>query len=241
MAGSALAQDSGRPGLGASEGQRERTPATSDFPEYPEDARRDRLEGEATVCYTVSASGDVVRPKVRSSTHRIFEKPALKSIRASTFEPLDAGEVASPLESCRTYRFRLEQLAPLYVANESTTPASPPAGAESVAESPAIAEPQIEQTSLALAGIGADALSAGDAVITEASPLPPEEPICTTGKRPGTRIDQTLCFTPQQQAAIEQHTERVIHDGKEEIRWRDQAIIDAMDRNGSPIVLYPSR
>jgi protein TonB len=241
VAGSALAQDSGHPGLGFLDSQSERTPATSDFPEYPEDARRDRLEGEATVCYTVSASGEVVRPKVRNSTHRIFEKPALKSIRASTFEPLEAGEVASALESCRTYRFRLEQLAPLYVSSESTTPTPPPEGAETVAATPAIADPQIEQTSLALADTGADALIAGDTVITGATPLPPEEPICTTAKRPGTRIDQTVCFTPQQQTAIEEHTERVIHDGKEEIRWRDQAIIDAMDRNGSPIVLYPSR
>jgi TonB family protein len=234
-AGSAMAQDSGHPGQGVSDLQRERTPVTSDFPEYPEDARRDRLEGEATVCYTVDALGQVVRPKISTSTHRIFEKPALRSIRASTFKPLEAGEVASPLESCRTYRFRLEQLDPLYVSNESTTPAPLSEGAESFAASSVIADPQIEETSLALAGTGADALIAHDTVITGATPLPPEEPICTTAKRPGTRIDSTVCFTPRQQTAITEHTERVIHDGAEEIRARDQAILESQMKHGGVI------
>jgi TonB family protein len=238
VTGSALAQESGRQSVDL---QRERTPATSDFPEYPEDARRDRLEGEATVCFTVDALGEVVRPKVRSSTHRVFEKPALRSIRASTFEPLEAGEVASPLESCRTYSFRLEQLAPLYVSNESTTPAPLPESEESLAATSAIADEQIELTGLALAGTSADALITGDTVITGATPLPPEEVTCTTATRPGTRIESTFCFTPQQQVAIEEHKERVLHDGGEEIRWRDQAIIEAMMRSGSPIVLYPER
>ncbi len=235
VAGSALAQESGNPRQRVSDLQPDRTPVTSDFPEYPDDARRDRLEGEATVCYTVDALGEVVRPKVRSSTHRIFEKPALRSIRASTFKPLAAGEIASPLEACRTYRFRLDQLDPLYVSNESTTPAPLSESEESFAASSAIADPQLEQTSLALAATGADALVAHDTVITEGSPLPPEEPICKTGKRPGTRIDYTFCYTPQQQVAITAHKERVLHDGGEEIRARDQAILESQMKHGGVI------
>ena len=104
------------PAAGAAEGDgtyvydssRERTPLVTAFPKYPYVARRDRIEGEALVCFTVNARGQVIRPSVRRSTHRIFEKPALKAIRASTFEPLEPGELGSGIKSCRTYRFRLD-------------------------------------------------------------------------------------------------------------------------------------
>jgi protein TonB len=86
---------------------RERTPAITEFPKYPSIARRDRVEGEATVCFTVNAKGQVIRPGIRSSSHRVFERPALDAIRASTFEPLKAGETKSNLKTCRIYRFRL--------------------------------------------------------------------------------------------------------------------------------------
>lgn len=88
----------------------ERTPATTAFPSYPSIARRDRIEGEATVCFTIDERGRVVRPRVRSSTHKIFERPALRAIKRSSFVPLAEGEQPSPVKSCRTYRFRLEPL-----------------------------------------------------------------------------------------------------------------------------------
>jgi len=87
---------------------RERTPVVTEFPKYPYVARRDRIEGEATVCFTINRRGEVVRPGIRSSTHRIFRRPALKAIRKSTYEPLASGEALSGVKSCRTYRFRLE-------------------------------------------------------------------------------------------------------------------------------------
>jgi protein TonB len=86
---------------------RERTPAITAFPKYPSVARRDRVEGEATVCFTVNAKGQVIRPGIRSSSHKVFERPALDAIRASTFEPLKAGETKSSLKTCRIYRFKL--------------------------------------------------------------------------------------------------------------------------------------
>lgn len=88
----------------------ERTPATTAFPSYPSIAQRERIEGEAIVCFTIDERGRVVRPKVRSSTHEIFERPALRAIKRSSFEPLAEGQQPSPVKSCRTYRFRLEAL-----------------------------------------------------------------------------------------------------------------------------------
>ena len=88
----------------------DRAPVTTAFPTYPSIARRDRLQGEATVCFTINARGRVVRPAIRSSSHKIFERPALRAIRNSSFEPLAKGEDASPVKTCRTYRFRLEPL-----------------------------------------------------------------------------------------------------------------------------------
>jgi TonB family protein len=88
-----------------------RTPALTQFPDYPPRARLQRIEGEATVCFKVAPNGRVLDPAIESSTHKIFEKPALAAIRASTFEPLGPGETVSAERMCRTFRFRLEPVA----------------------------------------------------------------------------------------------------------------------------------
>jgi protein TonB len=98
-----------------SDSQRERDPAVTAFPKYPYVARRDRLEGEATVCFTVNARGQVIRPSIRSSSHRIFERPAMKAIRESTFDPLKPGETKSNLKTCRVFRFKLD---PILASND---------------------------------------------------------------------------------------------------------------------------
>ncbi len=84
-----------------------RTPAVTHFPDYPPRARLQRIEGEATVCFKVAPNGRVLDPVVESSTHKLFEKPALAAIRESTFEPLGPGETVSAERMCRTFRFRL--------------------------------------------------------------------------------------------------------------------------------------
>lgn len=93
-----------------SDSERERSPAITAFPKYPYVARRDRMEGDATVCFTVNAKGQIIRPSIRDSTHRIFEKPVMKAIRASTYEPLKRGETKSNLKTCRIFRFRLDPI-----------------------------------------------------------------------------------------------------------------------------------
>ena len=89
---------------------RERKPASTIFPNYPSIARRDRIEGEATVCFKIDVRGKVKRASVKSYTHKIFKKPALRAIRSSSFESLQPGQVLAQTKTCRTYRFRLEPI-----------------------------------------------------------------------------------------------------------------------------------
>lgn len=107
-------QDAAQSDVYFADSGRDRTPAITAFPKYPSVARRDRVEGEATVCFTVNAKGQVIRPGIRSSSHKVFERPALAAIRASTFEPLKPGESKSNLKTCRIYRFKL---APIEVSD----------------------------------------------------------------------------------------------------------------------------
>ena len=104
--------------------QPERTPAVTAFPEYPDEAQRDRVEGETTVCFDVDSRGRVVRPSVSSSTQEIFERPAIKAIRASTFAPIAKDLIRSGSEMCRIYRFDLDAI---HAAGQMTEPRIPSA------------------------------------------------------------------------------------------------------------------
>ena len=86
----------------------DRTPSTTAFPSYPRIARRDRIEGAATVCFKVDIDGRIRSVRVKEYSHRIFRRPALRAIKDSSFEPLQPHEVYSTSRTCRTYRFRLE-------------------------------------------------------------------------------------------------------------------------------------
>jgi len=88
----------------------DRKPVLTSFPNYPSIARRDRIEGEATVCFKIDVRGNVKRASVKSYTHKIFKKPALRAIKSSSFEALLPGQVLGRTKVCRTYRFRLEPL-----------------------------------------------------------------------------------------------------------------------------------
>ncbi len=88
----------------------DRTPAKTAFPTYPKIARRDRIEGDATICFRIDIDGRVKSAKVQSYTHRIFRRPALRAMKDSSFEPLGPDELFSTARTCRTYRFRLEPI-----------------------------------------------------------------------------------------------------------------------------------
>jgi TonB family protein len=93
----------------------DRIPAQTTFPQYPSIARRDRIQGDATVCFRIKADGRISRPRVTDYSHKIFAKPTLRAIRKSRFEPLSPGQVLNKAKTCRTYRFRLE---PILVRND---------------------------------------------------------------------------------------------------------------------------
>jgi len=86
----------------------DRVPKHTVAPEYPHVARRDRIEGKVQVCYHIDRKGRPYRVAVRSSTHRIFEKPALRAVRASTYMPLKDDEERTGIKTCRTFSFELE-------------------------------------------------------------------------------------------------------------------------------------
>jgi TonB family protein len=89
----------------------ERTPLHTVVPEYPKNARRDRIEGEVQVCFDVDRKGRTYRVAVRKSTHRIFEKSSRKAVRASTYRPVPKDIELSGIKTCRTFRFELEPVA----------------------------------------------------------------------------------------------------------------------------------
>ena len=229
-AAGALAQASGA-GLRVPDLKPERIPLNTAVPEYPEQARRERLEGEATVCFSVDERGEVVRPRISSTTDRIFRKPTLNAIRASTFRPLEAGALESPFETCRTYRYTLNPLEPLYVADDSSAPAAP-ASPEPSAAAFESTDPLL-QNAPATAAVARAPPESGT-LITAADPLPPAEPVCRSVARPGTRIEYTYCTTPEQQAEAEAATGNTMRSLQDESRFRDQAVEQSLTRGGYP-------
>ncbi len=85
----------------------DRVPLHTVIPDYPRVARRDRIEGEVQVCFDITRSGHPVRIAVRRSSHRIFEKPARKAVRKSTWVPIEKNAPTSGIKACRTFRFNL--------------------------------------------------------------------------------------------------------------------------------------
>lgn len=238
LAGSALGQSSEPLDLYSADSQARRTPAVTAFPEYPPDARRDRLQGETTVCFRIDEAGAIVRPKVRHSTHRVFQTAAMKAIRASMFEPLDAPELATLDEVCRVYRFRLTP-----VGTASAAPADPPLPAPvaaNVAASPpnAVPLPQTGRESVPPRSDGAEADQSGArATLTSGSDAPQpsdHDRICRTRKRPGSLIASTVCYSQSEQLALEGTNKRAVDELGREQHWRDQSIQEAQMHNRYP-------
>jgi len=89
----------------------ERVPLHTVVPQYPEKARRARVEGEVEVCFNVDHEGRTKRVSVRKSTNRAFEKTSRDAIKRSTYMPLPEGKELSGIKTCRTFRFHLSPVA----------------------------------------------------------------------------------------------------------------------------------
>lgn len=89
-----------------------RQPLNTVIPQYPPQARRERIEGDVQVCFDISRAGYPRRIAVRRSTHRYFEKSARDAIRRSTWRPIPRGEEVPAIKGCRTFRFSLVPAAP---------------------------------------------------------------------------------------------------------------------------------
>ena len=89
----------------------DRMPLNTVVPVYPEEARRDRIEGEVQVCFEITREGRTRRVGVRKSTHRVFEKPARRAVKQSTYAPLPKDAEVPVIKACRTFRFSLEPVA----------------------------------------------------------------------------------------------------------------------------------
>ena len=89
----------------------ERVPLHTVVPRYPEAARRARVEGEVEVCFNVDRDGKTRRVAVRRSSNRVFEKPARRAVRDSTYKPLPDDVELSGIKTCRTFRFYLNPVA----------------------------------------------------------------------------------------------------------------------------------
>ena len=89
----------------------DRQPTLTAVPQYPKLARRDRIEGEATICYKIDKNGRIKNPSVRSSSHKMFAKPSLKAIKQSSYEAIRPDQQVSKVKTCRTFRFLLTPVA----------------------------------------------------------------------------------------------------------------------------------
>lgn len=106
----AFAGEDDAPPVDTIDSNTERKPTHTIVPEYPEAARRERLEGEVQVCFDITRAGTPRRIAVRHSSHRYFEKPARDAVRRSTWRPLLPDEKLPEIKTCRTFRFRLERI-----------------------------------------------------------------------------------------------------------------------------------
>jgi TonB family protein len=89
----------------------DRKPLQTVVPVYPERALTDRVQGDVQVCFNIDREGRTSRISVRESSHRMFEKPAVLAVRASSYMPLEENKILSGIKTCRIFRFRLDPVA----------------------------------------------------------------------------------------------------------------------------------
>ncbi len=78
-------------------------------PVYPEEARKEKIQGEVVCESIIKASGEVFDPKIVSSAHEVLEQPTIDALEQWTFEPArDADGNAVDVLYEITIRYRLQ-------------------------------------------------------------------------------------------------------------------------------------
>ena len=103
-------------------GDIERVPTHTVVPEYPREAWLERIEGDVQVCFFVTRGGKPYNVSVRSSDHKVFERPAREAVKMSWFDSISGSENRSLVKTCRTFQFRLEPLEPETSADPGESP-----------------------------------------------------------------------------------------------------------------------
>ena len=80
-------------------------------PEYPVDARENRLEGRVSLVVQVIASGSVSQVSIdNSSGHKVLDDAAIRAVKKWRFEPATLDGVAVPAEIIVPIRFTLSSV-----------------------------------------------------------------------------------------------------------------------------------
>ena len=81
-------------------------PIFQSSPQYPTDMRGKKVEGIVTLVFVVDAGGKVVEPKVLTTSHASFSKPALTALKQWKFEPALKGGKRVASKTKVTIRFK---------------------------------------------------------------------------------------------------------------------------------------
>lgn len=98
---------------------KDRVPIHTLIPDYPHKAWLERIEGDVEVCFNVTRGGRPYNIRVRKSDNRVFEKPARRAVKLSSFEAVPDDQKLPQIKTCRTFQFRLE---PVESAEEPGSP-----------------------------------------------------------------------------------------------------------------------
>ncbi|MCD8535770.1 MAG: energy transducer TonB [Verrucomicrobia bacterium] len=83
-------------------------PVSQPAPRYPNELKKEKINGSAIVVFILSEEGQVLDPRVESASHPAFEKAALDAIRRWRFKPgMKAGKpVRSNIRQPFTFKVR---------------------------------------------------------------------------------------------------------------------------------------
>lgn len=90
-----------------SEGQLRPTATNRVAPEYPVDAKTNKVEGDVVVEVTISEEGNVINAKAISGD-QVFIQPTLDAVKKWTFSPTKVNDKPTKVSGVLSFRFKLE-------------------------------------------------------------------------------------------------------------------------------------